>query len=590
MKIRAKYCGIYRLVEVENDQCTLSELHQKTADAFLLDASSFTLSLNKCDALTGHDKTLAEFSIVTGDLLFILTSEPAQHSANNNINNCANGTNSVQSDSSSSSSCAGNAEQVGDTLVTSNCISACGNGLMNLNGFNDASNRDLDDFEHPVEDLTDENAGICIQDPSSVQHENEDTEGESDVHLPLPMEDPEVNRCLLEPLLCRESTPTSVPAMLRDLYTGASCCSNNDALWIVIHALMMEVGFRPVQNVGLSLEENWNRKGFYRQEYRHLFVTTPHSCCIVGVPMGTVLIVRGTASEDPPSQTHSEQVKVNNFIEGPIADKDVCQVYKNLEKLSDAIKDFVCQPLLAHLSEVCGFPVSLGLLPLSYELKLKLLSYLPASSLLKMAQVCRGYSVACKDPYLWRRLYLRELGRNGNTSLNRDWYKLYKEEFVRRREHRRAARHRPVLTGIPPWLNPPPGHFNPWLPPAMPFGGGIIGGDYDINPEFATNIPHPLFGRRMPGPTLPFGGAFSGPFAPRPRYDDPYGPGGSPFEQTGVPFGPAGVPFGPAGGPFGPSNIGPGGGAPGSHLMALGRGSIHHNRTSPFSSLGGRRF
>ena len=62
---------------------------------------------------------------------------------------------------------------------------------------------------------------------------------------------------------------------------------------------------------------------------------------------------------------------------------------------------------------------------------------------------------------------------------------LYKEEYLQRKERRKSLRNRhQILTGVPPWLNPPPGHFPPLAPP--PYAGGIIGGDYDLNPEFAS--------------------------------------------------------------------------------------------------------
>ena len=61
------------------------------------------------------------------------------------------------------------------------------------------------------------------------------------------LEDPEVNRCLQEPLLCRESSSNAVPVLLRDLYQSARCVTMADALWVVVHTLMMEVGFRPPQ-------------------------------------------------------------------------------------------------------------------------------------------------------------------------------------------------------------------------------------------------------------------------------------------------------------------------------------------------------
>ena len=45
--------------------------------------------------------------------------------------------------------------------------------------------------------------------------------------------------------------------------------------------------------MGLSMGENWNKKGFYKQEYKHLFANVEHACSLIGVSMGPSLVIHG---------------------------------------------------------------------------------------------------------------------------------------------------------------------------------------------------------------------------------------------------------------------------------------------------------
>ena len=75
---------------------------------------------------------------------------------------------------------------------------------------------------------------------------------------------------------------------------------------------------------------------------------------------------------------------------------------------------FFCQPYLCWVTCQLAAWWRWGrcVIDLSFTCaQLKVLSYLPASSLVKMGQVCREYNITYRDPCLWRRLYLREFGR-----------------------------------------------------------------------------------------------------------------------------------------------------------------------------------
>lgn len=577
MKVRIKVSGAARAVDVgDGGSCTLAQLKDRTANVFQLQ-TPFHLSLNRFDAITGEDQTLSQLGIVPGDLLFVISSNQDNSTSTRSAENPSNSVSRAVSASTSASSVSSVGVSAGLQAFNLSDSGVLGEFDPELSTSTDgfashatasstqtepihtasmdvnvgrASERDVGralepdvhTSEHDVGDTSEcENDSISttnipsahlgtsssattnIEDPSqslSVDDRNNDYHNSYQAQSPSPSHllDPEVNRCLQEPLMCRESTSSSVPALLQNLYVSAGCAKPVDALWVVVHSLIMEVGFRPLQDNDLSMDAGWNRHGFFKATYTYLSVSTEHVCTVMGVPMGSALLVHGFTTGDVAFKTERLQLQVSDFVSS--VDHDVRRVYNNLERLSRMVKDLTCQPLLAHFGEVCGFPVSLGLMALSHELKLKVLSYLPAESLVTVAQVCRLIGVIYRDPWLWRRLYLREFGRNGDNSLNKDWYNLYKEEWLLRRERRKAARLRQqMVTGIPPWLNPRPGHFPPLGSP--PFPGGIIGGDYDFNPEFTSNIPHPLFGR-PPAPGF---------FFPRPRFFDPFG--GPPDDPLG---------------------------------------------------------
>lgn len=74
--------------------------------------------------------------------------------------------------------------------------------------------------------------------------------------------------------------------------------------------------------------------------------------------------------------------------------------------------------------------------------QLKVLSYLPACSLVRMGQVCQLFASMYCDPWLWRRLYLREFGRPGGW-LTSVWFQMNDCDCV----HSATKR---------------PGHAEPW--------------------------------------------------------------------------------------------------------------------------------
>ena len=52
-----------------------------------------------------------------------------------------------------------------------------------------------------------------------------------------------VNRCLQEPVLCRDSSETNVPSLLQVVHSAASPQDTVEALSVVLHVLILETGY-----------------------------------------------------------------------------------------------------------------------------------------------------------------------------------------------------------------------------------------------------------------------------------------------------------------------------------------------------------
>ncbi|GFN89296.1 F-box only protein 7 [Plakobranchus ocellatus] len=377
----------------------------------------------------------------------------------------------------------------------------------------------------------DSSTSATVQERLDIRMDNQDN-GQPYENLPS---ESQVNRFLLEPLVVRESTATQVPALLEQLYLSATCGCAADAVWVVVHTLMLETGFIPQQVSDLTqIPTGWKQSGYYKCAYElHFSGKEPGKCSIAGVPMASSLIVHGLTSTDESFKTEHLQLKPADFVTG-LSD-NVPEVYVALDRLSSQVKDTICLPLENELATAAGLPGGQGFTSLPYEIKVRILSFLDAVTLCHVAQTGTNLSILAKEKSVWRRLYIRDFGKPENSTLNRDWYELYKEEFLRRREADQRRREFGLdrtesLLGFR-------GALRPFPNPGMRFPPDMIGGDYDLNPQFFTGgVPNPMGsgqGRR-PGPILPNVGI------PDPFGGDPLGLGipGRPGRgnMTGSPF------------------------------------------------------
>ncbi|KAI8745572.1 F-box only protein 7 isoform X1 [Biomphalaria glabrata] len=463
MKVKVKLDRESQLVDLGDRSAasiTLSELQSSVAQLFHLENQPFHLSLNKSDVLEDENRNLSEFGIVSGDLLHIIGSDLLQ------------------------------------AMTTDQDRRARPQPLSSL-----SSQVDPD----PHVPLVTSSSSISLSEPSvtgsaMVISSPEDIELEDSSEAKrckFEYNSSEINRFLHEPLVIQESSGTQVPVLLEQLYTTTNCSCTTDALWVVLHALMLESGFLPDEDIEMTtMPSNYKKSGYYISSYKYsVSQDIVRGCVMIGVTMATSIVVHAYPKEESDFKTQHLQLKTTDFITS--LSQDAPETYRALDRLSRLFIDTISLPLTNELITASGFPERQGLLALPYTVKLKILSFLGARSLCRLGQTCQELSGVYKDKNLWRLQYIRDFGKPSDTNLNKNWFELYKEERIRRNselEARRRIFH--VDATDPPWGFP--GGTGPFRPfnPGLPFPR-MLGGDYDLNPEFTAGLPG-LFNNTRP--------------------------------------------------------------------------------------------
>uniref|UniRef100_T1IWE7 F-box domain-containing protein n=1 Tax=Strigamia maritima TaxID=126957 RepID=T1IWE7_STRMM len=472
-RIKLPNCTTCVVVNVEeSDNLTLGSLKSATVEALKnlgIVGTQFELSLNGQDPILGDELTLNELGLVSGDILRILTPTPNQEHKNQT---------SVQID-----------ERIEEDGPSSPVASSSGQSA-------DADTSMAVDGEQPVDKIV-------------------------------------VNRCLNEPILCRESTPYSVPEVLKQCYQSSAVETVYDALVVALHVMMLEAGFFPsmVRDDGNRVPASTKLGHVYRIPYCH--TSCPNSTAVLTcVIMGPILSVNGSCA----SVNFHYTLKPCHFVRNDYFNASaVHSVYQNLSKLSHQFKDTVVYPLLTAMQEEEGIPFSCGMMSLATEIKLLILSYLNVRSLLHMSEVCREFRTLADESALWKRLCFIDFPANMSqsfiTETSISWKHKYRILYKSRKSNPKHVcsvfPYPPPAYHIPPFqgLFPPRAGFGP---PLMP--PGILGGDYDRIPSFTgdtkwitiflplkINVVVPERGPMMPppGPRL-FHPGLPPPFPPTP--------------------------------------------------------------------------
>ncbi|KAM5170735.1 F-box only protein 7 isoform 2-T2 [Mantella aurantiaca] len=440
MRLRVRVAGQSGRLELEEEKPTLGDLRRTLALSFLpsLGYSSevnFTITLNGKDALTEDQGTLESCGIISGDLIVIRVPDaqliaaapsPAERPAPDKP------TVSKAEDLLSSKS---HSERRDDWMAVTQ-----------------SSPEPIDLACH----------GAIAREEATVEEER-------------PCD-------LAEPMLISESADGKIPHSLESLYLSSSCTSPNDALMVVIHVLMVEMGYivQSVEGNCASMPQDWRHSdGIYKLRYTHP-LCGDSSALLACVPMSKLLVINATLNMNQGVKcVKTLQLPTNSFINFPGPDNNVSPVYRDLQRLSRLFKDQLVYPLLAATRQALELPDVFGLLVLPLELKLRIFRLLDVRSLLSLSTSCKDLHADTRDPTIWKFLFRRDFRDRTSRTSQTDWKELYKAMY-KARLSRLTAHHifqpLPPLPYLPNPLVPDP------FPTNFPYPPGIIGGEYDERP------------------------------------------------------------------------------------------------------------
>lgn len=308
-----------------------------------------------------------------------------------------------------------------------------------------------------------------------------------------------VNRCFNESLLCRESSSTAVPEILRHSYQLSEVQTLNDATVQVLHVLMLESGFVP-QDTGrsdnISLPLNAKLNHIYQIIYVH--VSCPEQVAVFTcIPVGNVLSINANIGTSTFHMSLQPSVYVKRSQLNAAA--NVASVYENIPKLSRLFKDSIVYQLLSMLRIEEGL-TPCGITNMAMEVKLLLFSFFDLRTLIKASEVCKEFRTLSDEPTLWKRLCFTDFPDNTSQMLwmedSTSWKEKYKILYKQRQQRievmkifytvpfmrydlPRLPRIFPLSDPFNPLSDPfnplRPEYFNPFQPIRPPFRHG----DYD---------------------------------------------------------------------------------------------------------------
>lgn len=260
------------------------------------------------------------------------------------------------------------------------------------------------------------------------------------------------------PVLCSEVAHSSMPVPERLEFLNKNNSSDSyDALAVSVHVLLLEIGFHPV-GVANDIEnhvlpENWKSQDIYKLSYYH------ESCCdiiaeIIGVKVSPFLAIFAKVKNGQKTNPNEYNLHllVKDYIRnGSSSDKPK---YYNLPKLSQTFKDNIGLRLIMECQEEAGMIPNVGFSSLLTEVKMHILSYLDAESLLKVGHVNKELNELANQEIFWKKRYICDFP-NLHFEFNRDDcdYKLmYRKAYLDRKKQQKVrSRFVAVIPHVGPW-------------------------------------------------------------------------------------------------------------------------------------------
>ncbi|EFN54736.1 hypothetical protein CHLNCDRAFT_134618 [Chlorella variabilis] len=445
MKLRVKHASGQRIALQVSNNATLGELHAQVAHAVLgAPTAGVTLSFNNKDPLLGAPNTpLSELGVANGDLLWLMTPpQPPQQ----------------QEPGAATKPAAPEAKRARDRGADANTMPPAAQGFSTLQ-------QDSGKGKKVLVGTAPAPAGC-----SGLEQGVQQQAAEVQEHLELLATSQRVPTYLLRTLQ-HSCTQHTQPAEL---------------LMLAAHAAMLETGFVPswvalpagsgsIYHVAMS-GSCWATRSICRIRY-HL--------ANGGSMMTEATQVAGGTSEQ--QQGPAFTLQCSSLGGGVVLALDPAST----RRLWTALKDGLAFPMLLAAYAEAGLPPPVGLLALPEDIKHRLLELVEAQDLASLCCTCSELRHLASQDELWRPLFEREFphappyftaqaqqGRGYKWAFAQCW-----RERRQREEALRRVRARSFMPAVPHFGVPRPPFYPPPLRPGYP---GIVGGDFDRLPQFAS--------------------------------------------------------------------------------------------------------
>lgn len=243
-----------------------------------------------------------------------------------------------------------------------------------------------------------------------------------------------------------------------------------------LHPLLIEHGFCLIKNSAIEASAHRYKVAYCKQRVDAYGEVTDHLVDLIGIPMGSVLIlcygiVHGA------DETDDLEVKIK---------------VKSSETLDDVKRRFKNE-FIFKLLELLGPKLN----DLPSEIKLRVLGYLDAPSLSRLSRTSREWhEFVDNENTTWKRLFnYRYPQEVAHPIAEETWRDLYKDTTIRKKREKEVS-DRWANRGLP---SPPLYPMLPGIPPAMPFPPPFFG----PNPDFPDEPFYPPFGQPFPRPPGP---------------------------------------------------------------------------------------
>ncbi|CAG9467091.1 unnamed protein product [Pedinophyceae sp. YPF-701] len=296
-----------------------------------------------------------------------------------------------------------------------------------------------------------------------------------------------------------------------------------DALCLLLHAALLESGFRPSRDAPAEAPLSWlpttsqSLAGSYAYPVAGLEGAAEGAADVPCAIRGTCLGPQALLAVSVGAEGAATGGGASGVLRLPLAALQAPAVAGGAgwaalaRRPEEAIAEVrrVAREAVCVCCRVAGVTPPFSITHLPADVKGLILSFMDYPELCRMSCTCREMEIRASDDALWQPLFTRHFGASSISIHQRDvarrygWKRLFRQEVEEQRRRARAADtlRRRAVGGVPPPAPLPHGPPFPLGPVPQP---GVIGGDYDLMPGGG-------FGALGGGPLGGGMGAFGGP-------------------------------------------------------------------------------